>query len=381
MSSFCSYFNEKTCQSCRFIEVDYSSQLKVKEGRLLKALEGLDLPTPLPSVASNAMGFRNKAKMAVTGTVDKPIIGLTGEVSLDHGREILDCPVHHPELNKLISLLPNFIGLANLAPYEIKARKGELKGLILYFSEGSGESYLRFVTRSKEPLDRIKKHLPKLQEQYPSLTSVSVNIQPIPHALLEGEEEIFLTEHSYIEHRLDEVKMRLSPKGFVQTNQMMAKKLYRTAAIWTKDFEVNKFAELFCGQGAFSFFIAPFVQESIGFEINAEAVAEANLTVKKLNLQNMTFKCADASLVGEEVKIFKPDMLLVNPPRRGLGSSVTFLKEKPAPYFIYSSCSLESLAKDLKELHSVYEILKIQIFDMFPHTEHFETLVLLKAKT
>jgi 23S rRNA (uracil747-C5)-methyltransferase len=161
----------------------------------------------------------------------------------------------------------------------------------------------------------------------------------------------------------------------------MAQKLYKTAAQWAKELKIEKFAELFCGQGAFSFFMAPHVRQAVGLEINAAAVAEANATARQRSIANVSFVCADAANAGRELNHLSPDLVLVNPPRRGLGESLALFKEKAWPYLLYSSCSLESLAKDLQELQDLYEIKQVQLFDMFPHTEHFETLVLLKAKT
>lgn len=380
MSSFCSYFNSKTCLSCGLIEVDYSEQLKNKEGQLRTVLSGFQGWNLLPSVSSPIRGFRNKAKLAITGTPERPILGLIGEKDRDEGREILNCPVHHPEINHLLSFLPDFFRLAKLVPYEIAARKGELKGVIVFYSEGSGESYLRLVLRSRESVDRIKKHLSWLTEKIPSLTYVAVNVQPVPQAVIEGEEEIVLTEKTTIRHLLGNIEMDIGPRGFVQTNQIVAQKLYETAAEWAKELSIARFAELFSGQGAFSFFIAPATRESIGFEINADAVERANATAARLNLKNVSFKCADATRIGREIKEFSPDLVLVNPPRRGLGEGVAMFREKVADHLIYSSCSPGSLARDLEELKPLYEVSKVQLFDMFPHTEHFETLVLLRAR-
>jgi 23S rRNA (uracil747-C5)-methyltransferase len=156
MNSFCHYFNAKTCQSCRFLEIDYSEQLQTKKNRLSAGLSSFNNWTMLPTVDSKTQGFRNKAKMLVTGTLERPIIGLAGEKILDEGREILNCPVHHPMINQMLSFMPEFIQLTSLTPYQIAMRKGELKGIILYFSEGSNESYLRLVLRSKEGIDRLK---------------------------------------------------------------------------------------------------------------------------------------------------------------------------------------------------------------------------------
>src|SRR5690606_27282480 len=170
----------------------------------------------------------------------------------------------------------------------------------------------------------------------PHLKCVSVNIQPIPHALLEGDEEIFLTEKKYIEHRLGKHTIHLHPQGFVQTNKAVAEKLYQTAADWIKELQIERFAELFCGQGAFSFMTASTVKEAVGFEVNSEAVNEANRSAQAQGLKHLTFKCSDAAKVGTELRNFAPQLVLVNPPRRGLGESVKLFEETQYPYLIYS---------------------------------------------
>lgn len=360
--------------------MSYSDQLRHKEESLKTHLKDFSDWELAPSQASQTTGFRNKAKLTVTGSLEKPILGLGGDIDLDQGREILNCTLHHPFINQLLNFMPEFITLCKLPPYQIKLKKGELKGIIIYYSESSQEAYLRFILRSKESLDRIKKNLSLLKERYPQLTSISANIQPVPHAILEGEEEVFFTENKFIHHKIKDLSLRLSPQGFVQTNQNIAEKLYETAAQWVKELKIKKFSELFSGQGAFSFSVSPFIDSGLGIEINPEAVAEANRSAKSLSLKHLNFISADAKDVEAEVKSFNPDLVLVNPPRRGLGESVEIFCKTSYPYIIYSSCSVESLAQDLNKLSPFYKIVKAQIFDMFPHTEHFETLVLLQKK-
>jgi 23S rRNA (uracil747-C5)-methyltransferase len=380
MNSFCSYFNSNQCKSCTSIEEDYASQLTNKNGFLKKALSffpELNLANPYPS---SIQGFRNRAKMVVTGTVNDPIIGLTGEDDLDIGRELLNCPIHHPKLNELIQAIPDYIREFNLIPYQIKTQKGELKGLILYYSEASQELYLRFVLRSKECVSRLQKMLPRLQTQFPKLVCISANLQPVPHAILEGREEIFLTARHSIFYQLGELKLTLSPQAFVQTNEKVALGLYQTAAEWIASLKPPRMLELYSGQGAFSFFAAKAPSEILGIEINPDAVRTANETASKLGLGSLRFECADATKVNQIAQDYAPDLILVNPPRRGLGEGVRIIESILPENLIYSSCSVESLAKDLSVLAPHYEIKKTQIFDMFPHTEHFETLIWLAKK-
>ena len=371
MKTFCSYYNENKCKSCDLIESSYSEQITLKQDVLSRSLQGLKVPEFLTPVTSGQTHFRNKAKLVVSGTLEDPVIGILGS-------ELLDCPLHLQKINELLPALKAFISTAKLVPYDISQRTGELKGLILFHGEATNETYLRFVLRSKEAIDRIKKHLPSFQSAFPHLKCISINIQPIPQAILEGEEEIFLTERTSILHRLGDITFRLGPRAFVQTNQVVASTLYRTAANWIEEANLKKFVELYCGQGAFSFFAAPYVESGLGIEINEDAINVANETAKEFKLTQLNFKSADAASVGELVKQFSPEVILVNPPRRGLDKAINVLLDNKPEVIIYSSCSHETLARDLKELKNNYCISKIQIFDMFPNSSHFETLVELK---
>ncbi|MBC7384532.1 MAG: methyltransferase domain-containing protein [Cryobacterium sp.] len=394
----CDYFARGECRSCSEIEVSLDAQIKEKESRVCEALSDLPISPGrrseasegstnfplLPTIRSQVSGFRNRAKMAVTGSLETPIIGLVGEGSsvdsLDQGREILDCPIHHPALNAIFNALPDFIRRFQLTPYRIKDRTGELKGLIAFHSPTRNETYLRFVLRSRECVSRIKKALPELRALFPNLVCVTVNLQPTPHAILEGEVEIVLTAENAITHEVGGIPFRLSPMAFVQTNVLTAEKLYRTAAEWIRDADVQDGMELYCGQGAFSFFTAPHVKRFLGVEINPDAVETANLSAKLLGYDHLSFVCLDARAGDEGMKQWMRErgreLVLVNPPRRGVGSGIELIEEVRPRNFIYSSCEIGSLSNDLRKLTG-YQIERVQIFDLFPHTRHFETLVWL----
>ena len=379
MNTFCSYYNQSICSSCNKIEQPYVDQLNSKVEKLTNLLSFTAPYELMKPVGSTTTGFRNKAKFSITGSIEFPIIGLTGEKELDLGRDIKDCPLHHSAINELANGLVSFIQLANLKPYQIKSKDGELKGAIIYFSSETKQMYLRLILRSKESLDRIRKHSTTLIKQFPNLKCLSANIQPVAHAILEGEEEIFFTPNNFIEHQIGEAKRTLHPQGFVQTNQERAEKLYSTAAFWVKEASPETFMELFSGQGAFSFFIQRYVKQALGVEINPEAVKRANQTAKEMNWNHLNFIAEDAAKISKLISDFNPELILVNPPRRGLGQATELMKEVKSGYFIYSSCNAETLAQDLLTLKDHFKVIKAQVFDMFPHTDHFETLVLLKS--
>ncbi len=380
MNSFCDYFNSEACRSCSEISVPYEEQLAKKEARTLRALASVGVKKLEPTVRSAEVGFRNRAKMSITGSAENPVIGLLGEDSLDEGRELLGCPIHHPKLNLLIGALPRYIREFNLIPYRIAERTGELKSVILFYSPETDESYLRFVLRSQECVSRIRKLIPELQSEFPGLVVITANLQPVPHAILEGREEIYLTERHSLEHRAGVRTFNLSPQGFVQTNMGVATLLYTEAAAWIRGLGAARVLDLFCGQGAFSFFASDSATDILGIDFNAEGIAAANESAKIQRMKHLRFIAADAANVSKVADDFNPDLILVNPPRRGLGRTTDLLVASNAPWILYSSCSLESLASDLERMAADFTVTRVKIFDLFPHTEHFEILTLLARK-
>jgi 23S rRNA (uracil747-C5)-methyltransferase len=172
--------------------------------------------------------------------------------------------------------------------------------------------------------------------------------------------------------------MLVGTNGFIQTNPVVAEVLYSRAAEWIQEFNHQKMVELYCGYGAFSFFAQKYLKQSVGIEINASSIEVANLTKQKLALTNMTFIQGPADGVQSILEQESPDLILVNPPRRGLASATDLIKNSSCRGLIYSSCSLETLKKDIENLKGSFELKKVQVFDMFPHTKHFEVLTYLE---
>jgi 23S rRNA (uracil747-C5)-methyltransferase len=396
VSTFCRHFDEGRCRSCAWLGRDYGAQLAEKDRLAREALSralgpGLEMDVGSffePAVGTDAQrGFRNRAKLSVSGTTEHPVIGITGPRGESSG-ELVDCPVHHPRLNELVAALPELIRRYRIEPYRIDARVGELKGVIAYCSSDERrasaatgeEGYLRWVLRSRLALPALRSMLPELESRFGWLKCVSANLQPVPHALLEGEEEEYLTDAREITRAVGGLKLRLSPRAFVQTHEWVAERLYLDAARWIGEARVSSAAELYCGQGAFSFAAAGAgaVSRMLGIEINADAVAAATRSARELGLAGLSFVACDAAHAGGELGAFAPELLLVNPPRRGLGKDgLEVVRNASVRHLIYSSCSVESLARDLASLPG-YRLVRARVFDMFPHTEHFETLVWLE---
>ncbi|MCW9733427.1 23S rRNA (uracil(747)-C(5))-methyltransferase RlmC [Avibacterium sp. 20-15] len=382
----CPHFIAGQCRSCQWLEMPYSQQLDEKKAHLVQQLVGLDLSQLewLPTYPSAQQGFRNKAKMVVSGSVERPILGILSNPNDPQSAvDLSDCLLYPSHFAHIFHQLKIFIGRAGLVPYHITKRKGELKYILLTESQINGTLMLRFVLRSTAKLALIQRELPQLLANLPQIKVVSLNIQPKHAAILEGEEEIFLTEQKQLEENFNQIPLFIRPQGFFQTNPKVAESLYGTAQQWIKNLPISNIWDLFCGAGGFGLHCAAILQEKgrnvqlTGIEISPSAIASASSSAEKLGLIQVKFQSLDAAnfaLVQNE----RPDLLIVNPPRRGIGKELAQFLNKLQPHFIlYSSCNAVSMGKDLREL-SRYQAQKIQLFDMFPHTAHYEVLIFLK---
>lgn len=381
MLSPCDYYNKGLCHSCNQIAVPYSQQLTRKQQQCEQQLNSIGSEKWLPIFQSAPLACRNKAKMVVSGTKAEPILGIINEQG--HGVDLAQCLLYLPQMQQLFPAIRQFIVQSQLEPYDVQQRKGELKFVLMTYSESQNQFLIRFVLRSKEGLDRIRKHLNAWLEQYPQIVMVSVNIQPKPAAIIEGLEEIVLTANSQLQMVLNDMPLYLRPQSFFQTNDQVAAALYIQAQQWLKDIQPKHLWDLFCGVGGFALHAAQVMTGKIeGIEISAQAIESAKLSVQKLELKNCEFRALSADEFALEPNIQQPDCVIVNPPRRGIGAPLaSFLNQaQEIQWLIYSSCHPQSLAKDLETLDD-FETLQARVFDMFPHTDHAEVIVLLRRIT
>jgi 23S rRNA (uracil747-C5)-methyltransferase len=376
----CHWFKTKHCLSCELLEYSYADTLRMKEAKLTNLLPQVtNLLGPTVGLSALVENSRNKAKLAVFFKDEEIQFGFY-DSSLNF-KVLEDCSLHMFELNEMLPIIKNKLKDHKIIPYSVKDKKGELKYLILSKSESHDEMLLRFVLRSKESLDRLKKMAKELQAELPLIKVITANLQPEHKAILEGDEEIVLSECSHILNKFGDINLTLGPRSFFQVTPEIAGKLYETVSFFVRDLKVNSFLDLFCGVGAFSFFAAQYCPKVFGVEISKEAIDCANSSILLNNVcGEIKFEALD---VEEFLKIKKEkfDAILVNPPRRGLNTSIikNILENSPR-IILYSSCNAETLARDLDLLKSDYDISHTQIFDMFPFTEHFETLMILSRK-
>ena len=371
----CALYDAGRCRSCQWLETPYPQQLSQKQAHLQQLLESFPVDHWLPPVVSAQQKFRNKAKMVVSGSVERPLLGMLHRDGTPV--DLSDCPLYPESFAPVFAALRPFIARAGLTPYHVARRRGELKYILLTESQHTGQMMLRFVLRSTTKLAQLRAALPHLQQALPQLVAISANIQPVPMAIIEGEEEIPLTATQQLAEQFNDVPLALLPKSFFQTNPRVAAELYATARAWVRELNVTAMWDLFCGVGGFGLHCATPQMALTGIEISKEAIACAQHSARQMGLTQVSFAALDSTAFATgEGSV--PELVLVNPPRRGIGAGLCEYLEKMAPpWLLYSSCHAQTMAADIARLPA-YRVVRVQLFDMFPHTAHYEVLTLLQ---
>lgn len=319
---------------------------------------------------------RHKVKMSVSGSVQSPIIGVTRRDRST--QDLRDCSLSSEPIASLLHGLALTISDLSLTPYDIERRRGELKFIIINSTQDHSQGILRFVLRSRALIPQVTAAIPRLRESFPWIAAVSCNIQPLPAAIVEGPEEILLTENSLIREHFGVVPLHFAPQSFMQVTPEIACQLYALAGELTQAASPKVVLDLYCGVGGFSLHAAPYSGEVYGVELSEQAILCAEHSAAELGYRHTKFTAADVDRFVQSNTSLAPDLIIVNPPRRGLSEAVRdFIKHTQPQRIIYSSCNVESFARDVAALSPDYKVIALTPFDMFPMTMHWELLGVL----
>ena len=431
-AAFCPLHRSGSCRSCPHQDLPLADQLARKHARVASVLARARVPDGvwLDPVASAPSRFRNKAKMVVCGTASAPVLGILGPDG--RGVDLRRCPLHLREIERALPVLARAVARLRIRPYDVAARRGELKHVLVTASP-DGDLMVRWVLRSDRHEAALRAELPRLREELGTLAVMSVNLQPVHQAIIEGEEERILTDDSPDGDRLlmrlrlgddgarradagragrpgrtgrtgrggrggpsatgagrpgpngrsRELPLLLPTRSFFQTNTAVAEALYTTAAAWAADLDEGaEVWDLFCGVGGFALALAGADEGAdggrrvLGVEVSAPAIAGARRAAALMGLSagRVRFEAGDARVL-DPGRGAAPDLLVVNPPRRGIGAGLAGrIEASGVRRVLYSSCNPQSLARDLGAMPSL-SVRRARLFDMFPHTDHAEVLV------
>jgi 23S rRNA (uracil-5-)-methyltransferase RumA len=382
--SFCPHFGD--CGGCIYQNVDYSDQLKIKEDIVKKLLEkeGIRDYEFLGIVKSpKEHGYRNK--MEYTFGKDKEgneVLGLHRKGRFYEVVMTDKCNIVDDDFLKALNLTFDYAIKKGLPFYDKKTHKGFLRHLVVRKASKAGEILLNIVTTTE-----LEHDFKELIEIYKNVDFES-RLVGVLHTQNDSWSDAVVCEKlnvlygkDYLIEELLGLKFKISAFSFFQTNSYGAEKLYETVREFAGDVSDKIVFDLYSGTGTIGIIMAPMAKKVIGIELVEEAVMSARENAKLNGLENCTFIAGDVSQKLKEINE-KPDVVIVDPPRSGINPKalediVKFNAEK----IVYVSCNPESLARDLKIFSEKgYKVEKVKCVDMFPHTYHVETVVLIERK-
>ena len=232
--------------------------------------------------------------------------------------------------------------------------------------------------------DRWKQLAETLMAAHPQIKGVVQNINQRKDNVILGEKEILLAGRPYIEDEIDGFTFRISSKSFYQVNPIQTRVLYEQALACCGLSGDEQVLDLYCGVGTISMFLARHAAKVTGIEIVPDAIRNAKENAARNAFDNLEFICSDAAAYADRLAAegSKPDVICVDPPRKGCAKSVLEDIARMAPQrIVYVSCDPGTLARDLRILDELgYETVSVQPVDMFPQTSGVETVVLLSHK-
>ena len=368
----------KRCGGCQLKET-YPEQLLWKQDKVQRMLSGFAGCGKIIGM-EKPHNYRNKVQHGFYTNPRRQII--SGIYQSGSGRIVPceSCMLEDVKAGKIISTIRILMRSFKIFPYNPNTDNGIIRHVMIRKGFHSGE-YLVCIVTSKSLLPSRKNFTAALLKAHPYITTVVQNVCSNPMPLTMGEQEIILHGNGYIEDTLCGKKFRISAKSFYQVNPVQTEVLYRTAMEFAGLTKEDRVLDCYCGTGTIGIIASDYCKEVIGVEINETAVADARRNAAQNECKNITFVCGDSGRFMQEMAKAgeKADVVFTDPPRTG--SDKRFLESlaKLAPdRVVYISCGIESLERDLKLLARLgYKAKKIQPVDMFPHTRHIETVVLL----
>ena len=383
IESDCKYSDK--CGGCSFRHINYDEELKYKKSRVQDAVERIgkiDIEVEEIIGASETERYRNKAQYPVS-ICDGELF--SGFYAYKSHRIICcdDCLLQPEEFKFGIKAFASWCEKANITSYDENTGKGFLRHI--YFRKGfaTGEIMACAVING-EKLPQSELLVSLLKENVPTLKSVVININREKSNVILGKKSVTVWGDDNITDVLLGKKFVISPNSFYQVNHNQCEKLYAKACEYADLKGDETLLDLYCGVGTIGLTMADKVKKLIGIEIIPQAIQNAKINADINGITNARFICADAPKGAEILKKdgIKPDVVIVDPPRKGCDSSLfETIYEMNPKRIVYVSCDSSTLARDLNILQTKGYITKrLCAVDMFPRTPHVESVALIERK-
>ena len=386
------------CGGCKWQNLSYEAQLKLKQDEVennLRRIGGFTGLEVFPILGSEKQYYyRNKLEFTFSNsrwltlgeiqnteeTYNRNALGFHIPGQWSKVLDIAECHLQPEPSNAIRLEAKRFADENNYEFFNLPEKKGFLRTLMIR-SNQKGE-FMVLVQFFKEEKEKREAFLGNLKLKFPQITSLLYAINPKGNdSIYDLDIELFAGE-DYLMEEMEDLKFKIGPKSFYQTNPEQAYELYKI----TRGFAGLKGDEivydLYTGTGTIAQFVSKKAKKVVGVEAVSEAIEAAKENAERNGIENCTFYCGDMKDIFDDEFIRQngiPDVIITDPPRDGMHKNVVenILKINPERV-VYVSCNSATQARDLELMKEKYEIKKVQPVDMFPQTHHVENVVLLE---
>ena len=371
----------KLCGGCDFWHMDYTEETRLKAERVRQALNRLggEALEDIPILAApTCYAYRNKAQYPAS--IEKGrVFGGFFRAGTHKVVENKRCLILPEEADRVKKIVVDYVNHYRVSAYDEATHKGLLRHIYVRRGAVSGQVLVCLVINGRK-LPHPEDLISRLQ-QVPGFTSLVLSVNTKPGNTILGDEYITLYGPGYIEDTLCGLNFRLSPRSFYQVNHHQAQRLYDAAISQAEITGEDLVLDLYCGVGTITLAMAKAAGKVIGVEVVEQAVLDARENAKRNGIENAEFFCGDAgkAALSLEEKGIRPDVIVVDPPRKGLNADTIEALHRMSPRrIVYVSCDPATLARDIALLKARGYVLKnAMAADLFPRTAHVESVCTL----
>ena len=368
-----------SCGGCDFWHMDYEEETRLKADRVRQALNriGGEQLEEIPILsAPTCYGYRNKAQYPVAARRGRAFAGFfrAGTHQVVENEKCLILP---EEADQVKQIVIDYVNRYNISTYDEATGKGLLRHIYVRRGAVSGQVLVCLSVNGKK-LPHADELIEKLQN-VPGFKSLVLSVNTKPGNTILGDEFMNLYGPGYIEDTLCGLEFRLSPRSFYQVNHHQAQRLYEAAISQAEITKDDLVLDLYCGVGTITLCMAKAAGKVIGVEIVEQAVADAKENALRNGIENADFFCGDAGAAALKLEQqgIRPDVVVVDPPRKGLNADTIQALHKMSPRrIVYVSCDPATLARDVALLKERgYTLKNAMAADLFPRCAHVESIV------
>ncbi|KGX84690.1 23S rRNA (uracil(1939)-C(5))-methyltransferase RlmD [Pontibacillus litoralis] len=376
----CSYYYD--CGGCQLQHMSERAQKRVKQETVEALMKSFGKPEPIMAM-DHPYDYRNKSHTTFGLNKNRQIIG---GLYAQNTHDIIPmdrCLIHDPKADEVVNTIKNMMKSFKMQPYNEDTRRGFLRHVLVKVGKVSGEIMVVLVAATSVFKGK-NNFVNALRKTHPEITTILLNVNNRNDSMVLGDQEKVLFGKGTITDTLCGLKFDISAKSFYQINPVQTEKLYKKAIEMAQLTGKETVVDAYCGIGTIGLIASKKAGKVIGIELNKDAVRDAIGNSKRNGVKNARFYQGDAGhfMVQMAARGEKADVVIMDPPRSGSDeaflSSVVKLQPKRV---VYVSCNPVTQERDLKYLvKNGYAVESIQPVDMFPQTNHVETVVSLELK-